>query len=219
MAVQPKMPNDKLLQYIYAAAAEYKKIIGQSFLLAGKNRHTEYQWFECVFEKKHFMHLLGIKSKKYKADRFFDACDSYNKGEGKGITIQDCSPSRNHSRTTVNEKVSVCPEILQIQNAGYLKIGFKDKISLYVDFSYAYGSDVTLGFQENGNGLGYPVTLIPKNIHTFTTQSYKVLFVFKKGIGEKHYEELYVEGKKGLLKELYPDFPKTLKERICCHFF
>lgn len=60
--------------------------------------------FQCQFQKKHFKHLLGIDSKTLSATVFYDKCDAYNKGNGKGITISDCTPSRNHNRTMVNEK-------------------------------------------------------------------------------------------------------------------
>ena len=94
MIIQPKVPDAKLLEYIYDAAEKYKEIMEQPFLFAGKNRNTGYLWFECIFQKKQFMHLLGIKSKNYTAEEFFDICDSYNAGHGTGITIKDCTPSR-----------------------------------------------------------------------------------------------------------------------------
>ena len=52
------------------------------------------------------MHLLGIDSKTLSATEFFDKCDLFNNGEGHGITVADCTPSRNHNRTTINEKRS-----------------------------------------------------------------------------------------------------------------
>jgi len=223
MIIQPKVPDGKLLEYIYDAAEKYKEIMELPFLFAGKNRNTGYMWFECIFEKKQFMHLLGIKSKNYTAEGFFDRCDEYNRskqdmaitdGQGTGITIKDCTPSRNHSRTTINEKASVCSEILQIHNAKYLKIGEKDKISQHVDFSYAYGSDVTLGFKKDKKGLSFPITLIPRNIDTFTTKSYRILFVFTKTGKTEKYDTLYAETKTGLFDELYCDFPEKLKNLI-----
>jgi len=214
MIIQPKVPDAQLLEYIYDAAEKYKEIMEQPFLFAGKNRNTGYLWFECIFQKKQFMHLLGIRSKNYTAEEFFDICDSYIAGHGTGITIKDCTPSRNHNRTTINEKASVCSGILQIHNAKYLKIGMKDKISQYVDFSYAYGADVTLGFQKNGKGSSFPITLIPKSINTFTTKSYRILFVLTKTDKTKKYDNLYTEIKKGLFYELYCDFPKELKNLI-----
>ncbi len=218
MIIQPKVPDAKLLEYIYDAARKYKEIMEKPFLFTGKNRNTGYLWFECIFQKKQFMHLLGIKSKNYTAEEFFDICDSYIAGHGTGITIKDCTPSRNHNRTTINEKASVCSEILQIHNAKYLKIGMKDKVSQYVDFSYAYGADVTLGFQKNGKGLSFPITLIPKSINTFTTKNYRILFVFTKSEKAKKYNSLYAEIKKGLFDELYCNFPQELKNLIDMRF-
>lgn len=214
MIVQSKLTNEELLKYIYKAAAEYDVLIEKSFLIIGKNKNSKYYWFECQFEKKNFMHLLGIDSVNYNAEDFFDKCNEYDKGIGSGILIKDCTHSRNHNRTTINEKASVCAEILKIHNAKCFKIGDKDKISRYVDFSYAYGSEVTMGFQKNNVGSSFPITLIPKNIDTFATKKYKVVFVYKKYIDDKVYKELFFEIKKELIKELFADFPEKLKKRI-----
>lgn len=223
MIIRSKVPDEELLEYIYDAAEKYKKIMEQPFLFAGKNRNTGFMWFECIFQKKQFMHLLGIKSRNYTAEEFFDKCDGYNQlkqnakitaEQNIGITIKDCSPSRNHSRTTINEKASICSEMLQIHNAKYLKIGEKDKISQHVDFSYVYGSSAALGFQKNGKGSNFPITLIPKNINTFTTKSYRIMFVLTKTGKSEKYDELYAEIKKGLFDELYCGFPEELKNLI-----
>ena len=106
MVINTKLSDEELLKAIYKAAFEYSKLIGNSYLIIGKNKNSGYLWFQCHFQKKHFMHLLGIDSKTLSATAFYDKCDACNKGNGNGITISDCTPSRNHSRTTVNEKSS-----------------------------------------------------------------------------------------------------------------
>jgi hypothetical protein len=63
------------------------------------------------------MHLLGIKSKTLSADGFFDVCDDYNSGIGEGISIRDCSPSRNHDRASTNEKCSCSAEMFRLGDA------------------------------------------------------------------------------------------------------
>lgn len=214
MIIQSKLSNEELLNYIYAATREYKKLLGRSFLLIGKNKKTDYYWFECSFRKKYFMHLLGIKSKTYTAEEFFDICIDYIEGKGNGITIKDCTPSRNHNRTTVNEKVSVCAEILRIENAKYFKIGSKDKISQYVDFAYAYGTNAILGFEREKENSSFPITLIPKSIDTFSTKRYKVLFVLSRKISDEKFTKLYTTIKENLFEELYMEFPEKLKNRI-----
>ena len=83
-----------------------------------------------------------------------------------------------------------------------------------MDFSYAYGSDVTLGFKNDKKGLSFPITLIPRNIDTFTTKSYRILFVFTKTGKTEKYDTLYAETKTGLFDELYCDFPEKLKNLI-----
>lgn len=80
MVINPKLSDEKLLEAIYKAASEYSKLIGKSYLIIGKNRNSNYFWFQCQFEKKHFMHLLGIDSKTLSATEFYNKCEAYNNG-------------------------------------------------------------------------------------------------------------------------------------------
>lgn len=213
MVINSKLSDEELLKAIYKAAFEYSKLIGNSYLIIGKNKKTNYFWFQCQFEKKHFMHLLGIDSKTMCATEFYDKCDEYNCGNGNGIKISDCAPSRNHSRVTINEKSFCCADVLRIQDAKYMKVGLKDKISQYVDFSYGYGNMATLGFKEY-NETSFPITLIPRNIDEFVSNKYKIVFVLQKKIIETKYEKVLVELKKGLLSEVYDELPDELKEML-----
>ena len=210
MVINTKLSDEELLKAIYKAAFEYSKLIGNSYLIIGKNKNSGFLWFQCHFQKKHFMHLLGIDSKTLSATAFYDKCDACNKGNGNGITISDCTPSRNHSRTTVNEKSSCCADMLRIQDAKYMNVGLKDKISQYVDFTYGYGSMATLGFKELGNS-SFPITLIPKSIDEFVAKKYKIVFVLQKEIAELRYKNILVEVKKGLFSEVCNEFPDEIK--------
>ncbi len=210
MFINSKLSNEELLNAIYKAAFEYSNLIGNSYLIIGKNKNSDYFGFQCQFEKKHFMHLLGIDSKTLCAAEFYDKCVAYNKGNGDGITITDCTPSRNHNRTTVNEKCSCCADMLRIQDAKYMKVGLKNKISQYVDFTYGYGNRATLGFKKFRD-TSFPITLIPKCIDEFVTQKYKIVFVLQKEIINAKYKELLVEVKKGLFAEVYKEMPDDIK--------
>ena len=211
MVINSKLSDGELLEAIYRAAAEYSTRIGNSYLIIGKNRNSGYFWFQCQFEKKHFMHLLGIASKTLSATEFYDKCDMYNNGNGEGITISDCTPSRNHNRTTINEKSSCCADMLRIQDAKYMKVGLKDKISQYVDFTYGYGNVATLGFRELGN-TSFPITLIPRNIDEFVAKKYKIVFVLQKSIAESKYKNILVEAKKGLFSEVCNELPDDIED-------
>lgn len=208
-----KLSDEALLRAIYRAASEYSNLIGNSYLIIGKNKDSHYFHFQCYFEKKHFMHLLGLDSKTLNATQFFDKCDLYNKGQGEGITIADCTPSRNHGRTTINEKCSCCAEILQIQNAKYMKVGLKNKISQYVDFTYGYGNEAILGFKKQ-NESSFPITLIPTNIDEFVSKKYKIVFVLRKKAEDDKYMEVLSEVKRGLFDELYDELPERIKELL-----
>lgn len=210
MGINSKLSDRDLLNAIYNAALEYSKLVGKSFLIVGKNKNTGYFWFQCYFERKHFMHLLGIKSKTLNATEFYERCMAHNKGKIGGISVCDCTPSREHNRSTVNEKSSCCAEILRIEDAKYMKIGVKDKISQYVDFSYGYGNIATLGFMAVGDA-SFPVTLIPASIDKFVSAKYKIIFVLQKNRTDEKYGNVYAEIKKGLFLDIYDDFPEELK--------
>lgn len=214
MVITSKLSDDKLIEAIYKAAEEYSKLIGNAYLVVGKNKNSDYFWFQCHFKKKYFMHLLGIDSTTLSADEFYDRCNEYNNGAEVGILISDCQPSRNHSRKTINEKSSCCADMLRIQDAKYMKVGVKDKISEFVDFTYAYGSMATLGFKELGKTSSFPITLIPRSIDDFSSKKYKVIFVLEKKIEDDKYKKILTEVKQGLCLELYPELPNDLKEKI-----
>lgn len=210
MVIRSKLSDKELLNCIYRAADEYSNLLNNSYLIIGKNRNSGYFWFQCYFEKKHFMHLLGIDSKTMNATEFYDKCDLYNRGEGEGISIEDCTPSRNHNRTTINEKSSCCAAMLHIQDAKYMKVGLKDKISQYVDFTYGYGSDATLGFRKQGDS-SFPITLIPRCIDEFVTHKYKIIFVLQKNMEDDKYSNVLMEVKKGLFAELEDEMPEGIR--------
>lgn len=213
MIIKSKLSDDELLKAIYIATFEYSKLVGNSYLIIGKNKNSNYFWFQCQFEKKYFMHLLGIDSKRLSANEFYDKCEAYNRGNGNGIVLSDCTPSRNHNRTTINEKSSCCAEMFRIQEAKYMKVGLKDKISHYVDFTYGYGNMATLGFQKLKD-TSFPITLIPRSIDEFVSKKYKIVFVLKKAIPDLKYKEIFVEAKKGLFQDIYYEFPNELKAMI-----
>ena len=213
MIINSKLSDEALLDAIYLATSEYSNLTGNSYLIIGKNKKSDYFYFQCYFEKKHFMHLLGINSKNMNATEFYDKCNSYNYGKDVGITITDCSPSRNHNRTTINEKCSCCADILRIQDAKYMKVGIKDKMSQYVDFTYGYGNSAVLGFKKQ-NDTSFPITFIPRGIDEYVTQTYKIVFVLEKKTKEEKYKNVLMEIKKGLFNELYSEFPEEIKELI-----
>lgn len=210
MAIISKLSDEELLDSIYKAAAEYSNLVGNSYLIIGKNKNSDYFWFQCKFEKKNFMHLLGIDSRTLSATEFYDRCYEFYCNNSGGITLQDCTPSRNHSRTTVNEKCSCCTDVLRIQDAKYMKVGLKNKISQYVDFTYGYGNVATLGFKKIKDS-SFPITLIPKSIDEFVTNKYKIIFVLRRKTSEERYADVLVEVKAGLFSEVYNEFPDELK--------
>lgn len=213
MQINSKLTDKELFDYIYKAAAEYNKLLDNTYLIIGKNKNTDYYWFECSFEKKNFMHLLGIKSKNLSAEEFFDKCNDYNNGIGSGITKDDCTPSRDHNRKTINEKCSCCAELLMLENIKFMKFGDKDKISLRVDFNYAYGNEAILGFEKTKIS-SFPKTLIPQHIDNFSTKKHKIILIFKKTSNKDKYINPFIELKSGIFVEHYENFPENLKEKI-----
>ena len=94
-----------------------------------------------------------------------------------------------------------------------MKVGLKDKILQYVDFTYGYGSDATLGFRAQKD-ISFPLTLIPRNIDEFVSQKYKIVFVLEKKTKEDKFRKVLVEVKKGLFEELFKELPEEIKDVI-----
>lgn len=217
MIIRDSLNNDELIEAIYAAAKEYSNLQDKDYLIIAKNTKSEFFWFTCHFKPKNFMHLLGIDSKTYNATDFYGKCIEHFEDPEVKITLNDCTPSRKHSRKDVNQKCSCCSEILKIKEAKYLKTGIKDKISQHVDFQYAYGKEATLGFKmekRDKNGICFPISLLPKTIENFSTKTYKIIFVLSKEFGKIQYDYLEMEIKQNLLCELYEQMPEELKHII-----
>ena len=205
MVISYSLSDEQLLAAIHDSAIAYSRLLNQTFLFIGKRRPNEFLWFQCTFQKKNFMHLLGINSETLTADSFYEHAIK------DCLLFSDCSASRNHSRGTINAKCSCCAEMLNISNAKYLNIGEKDKISMHMDFDYAYGNIATLGFLQSSAGICYPITLLPINIDELTSSRYRILFVCKKDTDEIFYKEPVIEIKNGIFAELFPAFPRELK--------
>ena len=94
-----------------------------------------------------------------------------------------------------------------------MKVGLKDKSSQYVDFTYGYGSDATLGFRAEKD-TSFPLTLIPRNIDEFVSQKYKIVFVLEKKTEEDKFQKVLMEVRKGLFEELFEELPEEIQDVI-----
>ena len=211
--INGNLNNKMLLDCIHRAAREYSRLIDNEYLFIGKNRDSDYVWFRCYFEKKHFMHLLGIDCKSMEATAFFDKANNFNNGKGTGIQISECNPSRKHNRETINKKSSCCAAMLHLEDAKYLNVGMKELTTQEVDFDYTYGNEATLGFAKKG-ASSIPITLIPSSIEKYSIQKYRVIFLFRKKRKETVFSDLVVQSRKGLFDELYPELPAALKVMV-----
>jgi len=95
-----------------------------------------------------------------------------------------------------------------------MKVGLKNKISQYVDFTYGYGNEATLGFKTQGE-TSFPLTLIPRNIDEFVSQKYKIIFILEKKMKDDKFCKVLVEIKKDLFDELYDELPEEIKNLVC----
>ena len=215
--MNPNLSERELLSTIYIATSEYTNLVNKNFLFIGfKNNTSQYFYFECSFEKKHFMHLLGIKSNTLTAEEFYEKCNAYNNGIGAGLSISDCTGSREHTRSTINKKSSCCKELLCLLNARYMYISAKDKCTERVDFHYAYGNDNSmLGFKKiSGTRMSVPVTLIPQKIDYYSSLKYKILFIYRKEFSDLHYTDILYEIKSGIFSEHISSFPNALRSKF-----
>jgi hypothetical protein len=45
--VRSRLSDSELLKEIHKAAVQYQSLLGHTFLIVGKNRKSEYFWFQC----------------------------------------------------------------------------------------------------------------------------------------------------------------------------
>ncbi len=61
MIINSKLSDEALINAIYRAASEYANLIGNSYLIIGKNKNSNYFYFQCFFEKKHLSMMKAPK--------------------------------------------------------------------------------------------------------------------------------------------------------------
>ena len=219
MIIQNNFTDSQLLEQIHHSAVEYSYLLNKEFLIVGKSKKKSpaYLWFICSFRENQFMHLLGIDSKTMSAKEFFLKALNYNSAMPsiENLSINDCTPSRDHSRKNINEKSSCAPELFQLNKAKYFCVGPSDKQRKYVDLSYVYGKEAILGFSNENRNFNFPRTIITDDIDNCTTARYKTMYVFfRDKYSKAPFHDTIYEIKANILKSIHSTFPLELQSLI-----
>lgn len=206
----------EFLKYIHNDAISFSKLLTNNYLIIGINKNDVIVWCQCYFKKKHFMHLMGIKSKTLSANDFFDKAYEYDPDNSNNLqlSINDCTPSRNHTQKSLNEKASCAEKLFAFEVGPSFSIGKKEKLTEKVDFTYAYGSSAIMGFQEENNSLSYPKTILTNDINYYCINQKRVKAVLSKNENMNKYYCIVAESKPGLVYDRFNDFPKELSDLI-----
>ena len=207
-----------LLSKLIKAADMYSKFAETIllFIFKGSKRDT-YEFYEVNFQKRNFMHLVGIKSETFTAEEFYKACLDGT------ITIKACTPR--HSVNNMMAKISVIGQLLDFSHAKCYKIGQKDLITKDNDFEMATGNlSGVIGYDfrvsvkgRKGidiNNHAVPTTLLTNPITDYCSSPQKIIYILQKQTTEALYKDIYYEVKKGLFIEEKDYFPYELKRLI-----
>lgn len=214
--------NDvQLISELHYSAELYSKI-ANTFLLFifNQNKNRPFDFYEIYFGAENFMHLAGIRSTTLSATDFYEAC-LYST-----ICIEDCTPS--HSKTNMNEKLSILKDMLNFQYSKCYKIGEKNLITRENDFRMATGnSSGVIGYdlrvpmrgsnEVNKDKKPFPTTLLTNPITSYCSDPKKIYFILQKRDDNQPYSHIYFEIKKGLLAEILLSFPDDIKSLINLH--
>lgn len=192
------------------AATHYNEYCNSSLLFVYKNQKTKnYEMKEIYFEKKHFMHLCGVKNEALHSGLFYDKCLDGS------ITIEECIPS--NDRSGMISKLLLIQKGFSFKNARLHNIGDRNKITKSNNFSTAIGGNgyCTLGCdirydKRNKERRMIPTTFLPKPINEYSTQHEKIQFIFIKEPLEEKYKTLFYEMKSDILIEEYKKFPPNI---------
>ena len=211
--ISNNLSNETLIEYIYKAAAEYEKLMNNTYLIVGKNSKNDYYFFECTFKPENFMHLVGVDSNQCSAFDFLMKCIEHNHQSGPGIGISYCTPAQGHNRSDINRKASCCSDILNLKNIRNFSIG--EKVGNH--FHYIYGSrNAVLEFKKIGK-FTRPYSFMPGDtVDMHSKVTYKVLFIFKKENNKYRYPP-EIELVPNLFQDLYDTMPLSLKSLIEYH--
>lgn len=199
------LPGRVLLNNLYRAARTYSEYADKDVLIVyGKSKYGPFFVYEFHAGVENFQHLAGVKSPK--GARVF-----YNKCLRNEIQMEDIIPTNNMK--TTSSKIEVLPSTIDLKNSKMYKIGKKNLITEYNQFSMAVGNaSSVMGLDKREYFLPVPVTVVNDNIAKYCSAVQNIFLVATKAVENSKYSYILYERTKDILEKA--DFTEEILGKI-----
>lgn len=202
------LPDSQLIGNLYRAARIYQQYVGKQVLIVyGKSKKGSFSSYEFYAGNENFQHLAGIRS-PFGAEDFWNKCGGRN---GKKLSKEDICPVENLKLTS--SKIEVLPQAVDLRHSKIYKIGKKDLVTMYNEFSMGIGnSRSVMGLDRRGHALPVPVTVMNRSITDFCSDTYNIYFVMVKDRSEEKYSCMLYEATENILSKM--ELPCSILDKI-----
>ena len=198
-----KLNKDDVLKTIIKSANLYKKnLVNKNFLIVSKNRNEPYNFWELIFEKKQFLHLVGVKTNL--SSKHF-----YTKATTKKLSINDFEP---RTDGTTELKLAVLPTLMEFKNSvrmiGHYLEDCSPRLLTEVLAGNVRGA---LGFVPDEKSDLVPNTCLSCNTKV-RSNSARIVLMLSKNFSDKEYSTIEYIAKDNFNIDELKEFDSPFKE-------
>lgn len=215
MLYKKQNTDEEIINMIKESAKCYSEFCGKDFLYVAINKNKNNLFmFEAKYQAKHFQHLCGIRSKTMTATEFYYECLK----EDSKLLIQDCTPSYEHSKSDIIDKLSSFPRLFDITNLKTFRTGQRIPGVGNIDFDFAVGDTCFIGYKFNPKEKKYiPFTNMISPIASYCTSPKRISIVLSKNYDEQQYNKIEYEVTPNLINKIDIDIKEALLNFISPH--
>lgn len=175
-------------------------------VIYAKSKTGPFHIYEFHAGIENFQHLAGIKYPKG-AKVFYDKCVKGN------IQRKDIVPVNNIKITS--SKIEVLPAAIDLKNSNMYRIGKKNLITEFNQFSIAIGNSTSvMGLEKRGHYLPVPITVVNDNISRYCSAVESIFMVATKAVKDSQYSYLLYERTNDILAKA--EFSEEIQKKISC---
>lgn len=180
--------KEQAISIVVGCAEKYRdNLMNRSLLIAHSDKHKNLECIELTFDASNFMHLTGLKLNGITADDFYDKCLSHR------LSIDDFEFSNDG---TTSLKLDVLPSVMTKKlSANMIGDYNSSNPKLYTE-KLVGGEKACMGFVQSGARKRYvPNTLLKFDIRDISSNTRRIVAVFRKPRQQSNYEEITYRAK------------------------
>lgn len=200
------IPDELILQKISQATHIYSYYCNKDFLYISLSTNKNNMFmFEAQYTSGHFQHLCGIDSAT------MSPSDFYKNAINDNVTLNDCTPSRNHTRHEVLDKLNSLIYLLNIKNTKMFRTGNRLHNVGNVDFDFAVGDSSFIGYKiDSRTKTCFPLTNMIAPIADYCVNPKRVSLILSKSSNKDLYDTVEYEASKNLLGKIDLDVAESI---------